>query len=172
MAIGLVLVGMAALAVWTGLRHRDTPFWKPEPIATSTGAHAVPGEPEPGASRVMHDSEGGALARARETDPSVRARTIIEGSGSDIRSTARMHARRGLIVNVEPRDAIVYINGQLIGEARQLSTADQVWEFGEPEGTYRVTVVSSGYRPLRFEVVADQNAADEIAVLRGRLELE
>lgn len=173
LAIGVVLVAMAALAAWTGLRERDVPFWRAAPVAVdgSSGA-SVPGEPEPGASRVMHGPEGQLIPRAGATDPSQRASVVIRGDAQSIDRVVRVRARRGMTVNVRPANAVVYVNDQVIGEVAQFSTPEQAWEFAEPSGTYRVTVVAPGYRPLQFEVIANQDAETEIATITGELEVE
>lgn len=173
-AISLVLIAMAAGAIWTGLRRRDVPFWKPVP--SSRGAYVpgagVPGEPEPGASRVMHGGDGALIPVADPTDRQQRSRVSIQGDSRAVTPTVRVQARRGLLVDVRPADAIVYVNDQLIGEAQQFMTPEQAWEFAEPSGTYRVVVVSQGYEPLQYEVIASPDAQDELAIVRGQLELQ
>lgn len=172
--IALLLIAMAAGAIWTGLRRRDVPFWKIAPVARDSQASAsgVPGEPEPGASRVMHGREGDVIPAPGKTDTSQRARVVIQGDSTSVTPTVRVLARRGLLVNVRPPDAIVYVNDQLIGEAKQFVAPDQAWEFAAPSGTYHVVVVAPGYKPLQYDVIASPEAPDELAVVRGELELE
>lgn len=168
-AIGVVLVAMAGLAAWTGLRSRDVPFWQSAPGATAARTSAsVPGEPEPGASRVMHDGQ----VRAGATDPDQRAAAVIRGDARSIERTVRLQARRGLTIDVQPASAVVYVNDKLIGEAGQFRVSEQAWEFGEPAGTYRVAIVAPGFRTLQFEVVASQSAPAELAAITGTLDVE
>lgn len=171
-AIGVVLVALAALAAWTGLRDREVPFWKSAPVAVSDGysSSSVPGEPEPGGSRVVHGPEG--MPAPTATDASQRSSVVITGDRDSIESVVRVRARRGMTINVVPSSAIIYVNDKLIGEAAQFATADYAWEFGEPSGTYRVTIVAPGYRPLQFEVIADENAESGLARISGELQVE
>src|SRR5216684_3653682 len=121
-AIGIVLVIMAALAVYTGLRYRN-PTLAGSIIKTRHPPRAMtgggpPGEPEPGASLVFP-----------ENSPTAGGPTV--GGGQ------QMTARRGLITNVIPDDAMVFVNGVAIGEARQFNTIDKVYDF-PAEGNYTV----------------------------------
>lgn len=172
--IGLALVAMAALAIWTGLRQRDVPFWKAAAGSSTTRSPqvGVPGEPEPGASRVVHGAGGDVIPQPGVTDPSQRARMVITGDSSGVTPTVRVDARRGLLVDVNPEDAIVYVNDQLIGEARQFAARQQAWEFAEPQGSYHVVVIAQGYRPLQYEVIANPDSTNELAVVRGDLEIQ
>ena len=173
-AISLVLIAMAAGAIWTGLRHRDVPFWKAAPVAQGSRVQqgGVPGEPEPGSSRVMHGPGGEIVAAPGVTDTAQRSRLVIQGDANSVTPTVRVEASRGMLVDVRPADAVVYVNDQLIGEARQFLTRDQAWEFAEPAGTYKVVVVAPGYKALQYDVIANPGARDELAVVRGELELE
>src|SRR5438876_10083147 len=95
-AIGIVLVIMAALAVYTGLRFR-TPtlangiIKSRRPPRAMTGG-GPPGEPEPGASLMFPENAPSASAPAPG-------------------SAAQISARRGMMTNVLPDDALVYVNG-------------------------------------------------------------
>lgn len=171
--IALVLIAIAAGALWTGMRRRDVPFWKLTPAARETrgGASRGPMELEPGSSRAMHGGND-VVAAPGTVDPGQRARVVIQGDSESVVPTVRVEARRGVLVDVRPPDAIVYVNDQLIGEARQFMARDQAWEFAEPSGTYRVVVVAPGYKPLQYEVIARPEARNELAVVRGELELE
>jgi hypothetical protein len=68
-----------------------------------------------------------------------------------------MSARRGLIANVVPEDAMVYVNGVAIGEARQFNTVDKVYDF-PAEGPYTVRVSAPGYKDAQFVITASDNA--------------
>ncbi len=151
--IGVVLVLMAALAVYTGIRFRNPTLAngiiknRRPPRMTGGGP---PGEPEPGASLVFPEN------------------SPIAG-GPSVVGAAQMSARRGLIVNVLPEDAMVYINGVAIGEARQFNTLDKVYDF-PAEGLYTVRIVAPGYKDAQFAVTASENAKLEIARIDARLQ--
>ena len=151
--IGIVLVVMAALAVYTGLRFRNPTLAngiiknRRPPRMTGGGP---PGEPEPGASLVFPENSptaGGPVAAG----------------------AIQMTARRGLMTIVTPDDAMVYVNGVAIGEARQFNNADKVYDF-PAEGPYTVRIVAPGYKDAQFVVTANENAQLEIASINVRLE--
>lgn len=151
--IGIVLVLMAALAVYTGLRYRNPTLANGiiktrRPPRAMTGG-GPPGEPEPGASLVFP-----------ENAPTAGAATLT--------GTSVMAARRGLITNVLPDDALVYINGVVIGEAKQFNTMNKVYDF-PAEGSYTVRVVAPGYKEAQFMITASENAQLEIARIDARL---
>jgi hypothetical protein len=161
--IGVVLVALAALAVWTGVRYRNPPLaggvvkaTKRVPRATTGGG--VPGEPEPGSSLMFPGDTPNANAPV-----SGRARAEISGGGTQgINTTMRTWARRGIIFHVVPEDAIVAINGVVIGEARQFSGPNEDYDFPAP-GSYTVHITAAGYRDQTFVVTAAENARDELA---------
>lgn len=144
--IGVVLVIMAGLAVYTGVRFRDRPLAgsiiktrrPPGPMASGP-----PGEPEPGSSLLFPDHA-----------PS--------GTETAAANAVRMSARRGLITNVLPDDAMVYVNGLAIGVAKQFNTLDEVYDFPAP-GNYTVRIIAPGYREQQYVITADDNAQQEIA---------
>src|SRR5437867_7994846 len=152
--IGVVLVIMAALAVYTGLRYRNPTLAngiiktrKPPRAMTGGGP---PGEPEPGASLVFP-----------ENSPTAQPGTVT--------GTAVMSARRGLMTNVFPDDAMVYVNGVLIGQAKQFDAADEVYDFPAP-GAYTIRLVAPGYKEAQFVVSASDNATSEIARIDVKLQ--
>jgi len=152
-AIGIVLVIMAALAVYTGLRYRN-PTLAGSIIKTRHPPRAMtgggpPGEPEPGASLVFP-----------ENAPTAQAGTLA--------GKAAMSARRGLITNVLPDDALVYVNGVVIGEAKQFNTMNKVYDF-PAEGSYMIRLVAPGYKEAQFAVTASDNAQQEIARIDAKL---
>lgn len=169
--IGVVLVAMAALAVYTGLRYRTPTLANgiikrhaPPRAMTNAGA---PGEPEPGGSLVYPGSAPDAV----EPTPS-RNRVDIGGGGpGGVVATVRMTARRGLITNVLPDDAMVYVNGLAIGQAKQFNTMDEVYDFPAP-GSYTIRLVAPGYKERQFIVIADDSAKAEIARLDVKLETQ
>jgi hypothetical protein len=152
--IGVVLVLMAALAVYTGIRYRNPTLAngiikRRNPPRAMTGG-GPPGEPEPGASRVFPESS-----------PTANDASVINAT--------HLTARRGLITNVVPEDAMVYVNGVAIGEAKQFNTIDEVYDFPAP-GSYTVRVVAPGYTEAQFVVIASDTAKDEIARITARLQ--
>jgi hypothetical protein len=151
--IGIVLVVMAGLAVYTGIRFRNPTLAngiiknRRPPRMTGGGP---PGEPEPGASLVFP-----------ENSPTTGGPAVAGG--------IQMSARRGLITNVIPEDAMVYVNGVAIGEVRQFNTVDKVYDF-PAEGPYTVRIVAPGYKDAQFVINANENAQLEIARIDARLE--
>ena len=166
--IGVVLVLMAALAVYTGIRYRNPTLAngivkrRATPRVTTNGG--APGEPEPGGSLLFP----GASADANETTTAPN-RIDISGGREGVTGTVRLAARRGLITNVIPDDAMIYVNGLAIGQAKQFNTMDEVYDFPSP-GSYTVRVVAQGYRERQFIVIADDNAKAEIARIDAKLD--
>jgi hypothetical protein len=169
-AIGLVLVALAGLAVYTGI-HRSSdvitrivrPRKQTRPMAT-----APPGEPGPGAS-LVYPGDATENVPAANAPVTGKARAEIVGGKNGITSTVRFWARRGMMVNVTPDDAMVYVNELAIGEARQLNTADEVYDFPAP-GSYNVRISAAGYRDRTFVVTADESAKEELARINVKLE--
>ena len=167
--IGLILVAMGGAALYTGLKFRDQPFRKPVarlPLPSRpprSGPAAVPGEPQPGSSRMSE-----AVPSPEPIDTAATSRYTITGSAHDLAAQTRLAASRGMILNVEPPDALVYVNNDALGEARQFDSADSLYEFPD-EGTYNVKISAAGYLDSTFVVVADPNAKDEIAAITVKL---
>jgi hypothetical protein len=157
--IGAVLVIMAALAVYTGVRYRNPTLAngiikrRGAPRAMTNGG--APGEPEPGGSLVFP----GASADANEPGPNHSSATV------------RMNARRGLIANVIPDDAMIYVNGLAIGQVKQFNTMDEVYDFPAP-GSYTIRIVAPGYRERQFIVIADDSSKNEIARIDAKLDAQ
>ncbi len=152
--IGAVLVVMAVLAVYTGLRYRNPTLANGivktrRPPRAMTGG-GPPGEPEPGSSLVFPEN----------------APTANEGR---VIGATHMNARRGLMTNVVPDDAMVFVNGLLIGEARQFNTLDEVYDFPAP-GSYTIRLVAPGYKEQQFVITASDNAKQEIARIDAKLQ--
>lgn len=164
-AIALVLIALATLAVFTGVRYRggrlDRPFTQTSAARDVRQDAGAPGEPEPGASRVQ-PGEGenvpqpGTVAFAQQT------RVAVVGGKEGLSATYRASARRGLIVSVQPDDAMLYVNEQPIGPAKQFSSEDELYEFPAP-GNYTVRLVAPGYKDMVMYVAADPDAPAEIA---------
>jgi hypothetical protein len=164
--IGVLLVLIAGLAVWTGIRYRHPALANGivksrRPPRPMTGA-GPQGEPEPGASLILPGEAPTASAPVAG-----RTRVEITGGGAQgVTAVMRLWARRGLSVNATPDDAMVYVNDTPIGAASQWTG---VYEFAQP-GSYTVRIVAPGYREKMFVVTAAENARDEVAVITAKLE--
>jgi hypothetical protein len=168
--IGAILVVMAALAVYTGIRYRN-PALANGIIRRRTSARPItnggaPGESEPGGSLVFP----GASADATETVAG-RNRAEITGGKEGVTGTMRLSARRGLITNVIPDDAMIYVNGLAIGQAKQFNTMDEVYDFPAP-GSYTIRIVAPGFKERQFIVTADENGKFEIARIDAKLDAQ
>ncbi|MEO8034984.1 MAG: PEGA domain-containing protein [Acidobacteriota bacterium] len=161
--IGLVLLFLAALAVYTGVRRENSvitriihPRKQPRAMAP-----APPGEPGPGSSLVFpgDTTENVPTANAPVTG---KAHGEIVGGPGGVTGTLRFWARRGMIVDAVPDDAMVYVNELAIGEARQLNTPDEIYDF-PAAGSYNVRISAPGYKERTFIVTAAETAKDEIA---------
>ena len=161
-AIGVVLVTLAALAVLTGLRYRDQTLVRivqPHQRAMRATAPAPPGEPEPGASLLFPGD-------AANVPPS---RAEITGGVAAANGAVRMSARRGLRTNVTPPDAVIYVNDVAIGQASQFDSEDEEYDFAAP-GKYIVRLAAPGYKERLFIVSADDNADHEVARIEAKLQ--
>jgi len=172
-AIGLVLVAMAALAVYTGLRFRQNTLAtnvarpKPQPARGGDG-DGPPGEPEPGASLVYP----GDNAPTASAPVAGHARTEIAGGGTGpITMVSRYWARRGMMIHAVPDDAMVYVNDLAIGEAKQFNKPDEVYDFPQP-GSYTIRIVAPGYREQVYVVTAADNAKAELVTVEAKLAKE
>lgn len=165
-AIGVILVAMAALAVITGLRYRDNTLVdlvRPRSNVPRSSESAPPGELEPGASRI------GAAVPQANAPVSGDARAEITGGSAGITSVVRVWARRGMQVQADPSDAVVYVNDVPVGRAVEFDSEDEVYDFAEP-GSYNVRVEAPGFRERRFVVTAADNAPDEVARIEVKLQ--
>jgi hypothetical protein len=171
-AIGLVLVGMAALAVYTGLTVRPNTLAriiKSRHVQMSAGAGA-PGEQQAGASRMYSGESGENIPLANPPVQGLSRAEITSGRGG-VAATVRMWARRGLLTDVQPPDAMVYLNGVPMGQANQFNTADEVYDF-PAAGSYTIRLVAPGYREQQYVVTVSDSATQEIAKITARLEKE
>jgi hypothetical protein len=163
--IGIVLVTMAGLAVYTGLRYRDPtlangiiPLRRPARVASGNGA---PGEPGAGASLIF---PGDADTPTPNAPSNSKARVAITGTGGAIDSTPHLSARRGMMARIVPNDAMIYVNETPIGPASQLDSPDEVYDF-PAAGSYTVRISAPGYRDQQFIVVASESATAEVVTL-------
>jgi hypothetical protein len=168
--IGALLVVMAGLAVYTGLRYRDrdtlTAQVKPHRERAMT-TNAPPGEPGAGASLMLH-GESGENTPVANAPVSGDARAVISGDTAGVRSTVRIWARRGMVLDVLPDDSAVYVNDLLIGQVRQFNTMDEVYDFAEA-GSYTVKIVAPDGTEKTFIVTAADDAKQEVAKISAKL---
>ncbi len=168
-AIGVVLVTLAALAVITGMRYRDQTLVRivqPRHRMVRTTAPAPPGEPEPGASLMFPGDSNVPQAHEPVTGPS---KAEIAGGRGGVAGILRLTARRGLRTNVTPPDAVVYVNDVAIGQASQFDSEDEEYDFAAP-GSYTIRLIAPGYKERDFIVTAAENATDEVAKIEVKLE--
>lgn len=173
-AIGVVLVVMAALAIYTGMRYRNETLVDlvrngGKAPARTTNAPAPPGEPEAGASLVIPGHSGENVPAANEPVAAGSPRAVITGGPGGVAATVRIWARRGVMLHVQPADTMVYVNEMPIGEAKQFDTLDEVYDFAQP-GSYTVRLVAPGYREKQYVVTAAEDAAEDIARITARLD--
>lgn len=156
--IGVVLVTLAALAVYTGVRYRNPTLAdgiiRPKRTTARVSGGGPPGEPGPGASLIFPGESG-------DNAPT-------GGGGAAVAGSIRLWARRGMITNVVPDDAMIYVNDLAIGEAKQFDKPDEVYDF-PASGSYTVRVIAPGYKERQFVVTAAENAPEEIARIDVKL---
>lgn len=167
--IGVILVAMAALAIYTGVRYRDdrTLTSQVKPRRERGMTPAPPGEPGAGASLVMHGSEGDSTPAANEPVQG-EARAVISGGREGVESIVRIWARRGMLLEITPAEAMVYVNEMPIGHARQFDTTDEIYDFPAP-GSYNVKVVSPDGKQKTYVVTAADDAKQDIAHIKAAL---
>ena len=169
--IGVVLVVIAALAVFTGLRSRDDDTLlahvSPRREQKQSKTPAPPGEPGAGASLVLHGAQGENTPAANEP---VRgsSRAVVTGGPGGVTSAVRVWARRGMVLNVLPEDTVVYVNEMPIGQVTQLNTMDEAYEFAAA-GSYNVKLVSPAGTEKTFVVTASEDAKDDVARITADL---
>lgn len=173
-AIGVVLVTLAALAVITGLRYRDASLVnlinRRAPQKMRPASPAPPGEPEPGASLVF-PGESGANVPEANAPVSQGSRAEVTGDASGVTAVVKMWARRGMKLSVTPDDTLVYVNDVAVGTVSQFDSDDEVYDFAAP-GSYTVKLVAPGYKERQFIVTAAEAAKDEVATIAANLEKE
>jgi hypothetical protein len=171
--IGVVLVIMAGLAVYTGMRYREsantfTNIVRPRRVTGPAPASAPPGEPQPGASLVFPGEDGGNAPNAH-APVTGRARAEITGGGAaGVQSILRMTARRGMMLKIVPADAMVSVNDLPIGQADQFDKPDEVYDFPQP-GSYTVRISAAGHRDATFVVTVSEGAKIEVARIEATL---
>jgi hypothetical protein len=169
--IGLILVVMAALAVFTGLRYRRATLVngiiKPRHIEQMSGG--PPGEPAAGASLVFPGESGENVPLANPPVPGSARAEISGGGKTAITATVRFWARRGMILAVTPPDAMVFVNDLAIGEANQFATGDEIYDF-PAAGSYFIRFSAPGYKERQYVITASPDAKAEIARIETKLE--
>ncbi len=168
--IGAILVIMAGLAIYTGLRFRDDgTLAEHVPARTERGmTPAPPGEPGPGESLVVHGSEG-ASTPAANAPVEGSARAVISGGPGGVKSTVRIWARRGMLLRITPEDSMVYVNDVPIGHARQFDTSDEVYDF-PAAGSYTIKVVAPDNKQKTYIVTAADDAKQDVVTIAAKLQ--
>jgi hypothetical protein len=169
--IGVVLVAMAALAVYTGLRNRDDDTLLAHVRSSRrqqpTTSPAPPGEPGAGASLVLHGESGENTPEANEPVRG-QSRTVVTGGPGGVTSVNRIWARRGMVLNVLPDDTMIYVNELPIGQANQFNTIDEAYEFAEA-GSYNVKLVAPNGTEKTYIVTASDDAQQDLARISAKL---
>ncbi len=167
--IGVVLVSLAALAAYTGLRYRS-PAAERSAVTRQTGSGPLqagpPGAPQAGGARMGEAGEH--VPDAQPADQGRQPRVEITGGPGGVVSTVRYIASRGAAFVVEPADASIYVNGEQIGLANQFSGPDEVYEFPGP-GKYRVRISAPGHRDETVILTADPQSLTEIATVTRKM---
>ena len=168
--IGAILVVMAALAVYTGMRNRDddTILAHVRP-RRQQGANtpAPPGEPGAGASLVLHGASGENTPVANEAVRG-QSRAVVTGGPGGVSSVVRIWARRGMVLNVLPDDTMVYVNELPIGQVKQFNTMDEAYEFATA-GSYTVKLVAPNGAEKTFVVTASDDAQLDVARISEKM---
>jgi hypothetical protein len=175
-AIGLTLILLAAMAVWTGFRtqvrpHEEQPAAEVTPFTETDGlfleeSGGPPGAPGPGASRVRPEGDvpaPGPLGEARTEG------LAISGDADGVSGRKTLAVRRGLVFDVTPADAVVYVNDVAVGSVRQFDSPESAYEFAD-EGVFSVKVTAPGFAEVELVVTAGPDEAAETAVVTLRLE--
>jgi hypothetical protein len=166
--IGVVLVGMAGLAVYTGLSDRDEntilDHVRPRPAQRSGDTPAPPGEPGAGSSLVLH-GESGENAPAANEPVQGQARAVVTGTKDGVTAVVRIWARRAMVLNVVPEETMVYVNDLPIGQASQFNTMDEAYEFAAP-GSYTVRLVPPAGPERTYIVTAADDAPQDVALIK------
>ena len=168
--IGVILVGMGVLAVFTGLRYRGGPIGRAVGKVTSAvmpPEGGPPGEPLPGASRIAHGPGGDNVPKANPLQDDGRAGVTIRGNEEGVIPSIRLSAQRAMQIKVVPPDALVYVNDSVIGTAEQFEAPD-VYEFAE-EGEYTIRLSAPGHEEIEYVISVDQEAKTEVAEIGARL---
>ncbi len=170
--IGLVLVGMALVAVYTGLKQRGNTLTSPARQAKKSPVvvpgSGSPGEPQPGASLMFPGGERGENVPAAGEPVTGNARAVVTGSTAGIDAVVRIWARRGMQLSIEPPDALISVNNMPLGQASQFDTEDEIYDFAAA-GSYTVRVSAPGYADRTFIVTASEDAKDDIALIKARM---
>lgn len=165
--IGAILVLIAGFAVYTGLRYRDDGT-----LAAQIGrraekrqsTNAPPGEPGAGASLVL--PENTPAANEAVEGPS---RAVISNESGAVQGSVRIWARRGMVLNVLPEEAEVYVNETPIGAVRQFNSMDEAYEFAAL-GSYNIRIAADGHRDRHFTVTVAENAPNDVARISAKLD--
>ncbi|HVT45070.1 MAG TPA: hypothetical protein VMT00_11815 [Thermoanaerobaculia bacterium] len=171
--LAFVLVLIAAFAVYTGVRYRGGALGRSFTSVRTAPAQdgGSPGEPQPGASRVLPGEAGGNVPSPSLEPFQQGARVKIEGGREGVAPFFHGEVRRGIRFSVRPDDAIFYVNDKAIGLTTQFSSPDEVYEFAEP-GRFTIRVSAPNHRDRVYLVTVGPTARDETGVIEVALERE
>lgn len=167
--IGLILVAMAAFAVWTGLRtgNENTILAHVRPQRQQqANTPAPPGEPGAGASLVLHGD--GENTPAANEPVRGQSRAVVTGGPGGVTSVVRIWARRAMVLDVLPEDTMVYVNDLPIGQAKQFNTNDEAYEFAAA-GSYNVKLVAPSGAEKTYVVTASDDAQQDVARINAQM---
>src|SRR5687768_13479704 len=167
--IGAILVVMAALAVYTGMRSDDDTILAHVRPRRQQAANspAPPGEPGAGASLVLHGASGENTPAANEPVRG-QSRAVVTGGPGGVSSVVRIWARRGMVLNVMPDDTMVYVNELPIGQVKQFNTMDEAYEFATA-GSYNVKLVAPSGAEKTYIVTASDDAQHDVARISEKM---
>lgn len=171
--IGVVLVALAALAAYTGLRYRSPAAERPL-ASRQNGVGGLqqggaPGEPQAGGARVGEVGEN--VPAAEPADTGRRPRIEITGGPDGVVSTVRYTARRAAVFAIVPDTATINVNDEQIGLANQFRGPDDVYEF-PAAGKYTVRISAPGHRDEVVILTADPSSSTEVVRISRKLMTE
>jgi hypothetical protein len=168
--IGVILVALAALAVYTGRRSRDEgtilAHVRPQ-RQQQANTPAPPGEPGAGESLVLHGDEGETTPAANEPVRG-QSRAVVTGGPGGVSAVVRIWARRGMVLNVLPDETMIYVNDLRIGQAKQFNTMDEAYEFAAA-GSYNVKLVAPNGAEKMYVVTASDDAQQDVARISAQM---
>ena len=80
----------------------------------------------------------------------------------------RYTARRGAIFEVEPEEALIFVNDAQIGLANQFGGPDEIYEFPS-EGKFTVRITAPGHRDEQLILTAAPNSTTEVVRITRKL---
>jgi hypothetical protein len=100
-----------------------------------------------------------------------KTRAEIVGGQGGVTSTVRITARRGMMLKVVPKDAVVYVNDLAVGQVSQFDSDDEIYDFPDP-GSYTVKLIAPEYKERQFIVTVGESAPQDVALIEVKLDKE